>query len=137
MTFGSRLSQARRDKRLTQEQLGKGLGTDGKDVTKAVVSGWEKDYHSPRADQLAVICKRLGCSADYILFGTVAEGALQPDLAQLAAEIEQLEDGEARDWVMLNMREAVKIARKMPKHTKEAEDGDGSSSHYPKRSSSA
>lgn len=69
MTFGLRLRLVREQKGLTQDGLGKGLGTDGKDVGKSVVYGWEKDQHMPRVDQLLLICQRLDCSADYLLFG--------------------------------------------------------------------
>jgi transcriptional regulator with XRE-family HTH domain len=87
MSFGTRLTEARKKKLLTQEGLGKGLGTDGKDASKAVVYGWEKDQHFPRVDQLAMICQRLEVSADYLLFGTIAESALLPEVATVAAEV--------------------------------------------------
>src|SRR4051812_48117156 len=59
MTFGARLRECRKAKHLSQEQLGQGLGTDGKDCTKAVVSGWERGEHFPRVDQLILICQRI------------------------------------------------------------------------------
>lgn len=67
-SFGYRLKVARRAAGLTQAELGKGLGTDGVDVGKAVVSGWEQEQHFPRIDQLLLICRRLGVSADGLLF---------------------------------------------------------------------
>ena len=73
MGFGDRLAAARKNSGLTQGELGRGLGTDGADVGKSVVYGWEKDQHHPRVDQLALICKRLNCSADYLLLGEEAE----------------------------------------------------------------
>lgn len=57
---------------MTQTELGKGLGTDGADVGKQVVYGWEKDQHYPRVDQLILICEKLSCSADHLLFGNGA-----------------------------------------------------------------
>lgn len=69
MTFGARLAKQRERLGLSQTDLGKGLGTDGEDASKSVVLGWEKDRHSPRADQLKMICERLQCSADFLLFG--------------------------------------------------------------------
>jgi transcriptional regulator with XRE-family HTH domain len=109
MTFGARLAELRKLKRLTQDQLGKGLGTDGKDVGKAVVYGWEKDQHSPRADQLAMICERLGTSADYLLFGRVAEASLLPEVSRLASDINQLPSGQ-RELVLMTVRNAVALA---------------------------
>lgn len=109
MTFGARLTQARKDKKLTQEQLGKRLGTEGKDAGKAVVSGWEKDQHHPRADQLAQICERLGCSADFLLFGKVDQSGLRPDVAGMAAEVNALPEIQ-RNAVMAVIRQSIALA---------------------------
>lgn len=90
MTFGSRLTEARKLKGLTQDGLGKGLGTDGKDASKAVVYGWEKDQHFPRVDQLVLICERLGVTADYLLFGVTPVSELPADLADCVAQVTSL-----------------------------------------------
>lgn len=90
MSFGTRLRTLREQKGLTQEGLGKGLGTAGADAGKAVVYGWEKDQHHPRVDQLMLICKRLGCSADYLLFGT--ESNLTQEALLIARWFDRLTD---------------------------------------------
>jgi transcriptional regulator with XRE-family HTH domain len=72
-SFGKRLAARRAQKELRQEDLGKGLGTRGKDVGKSVVYGWEKDQHHPRVDQLLLLCQKLGCGADWLLFGQSGE----------------------------------------------------------------
>ena len=82
MSFGARLTAARKKKKLTQAQVGKGLGTDGADAGKSVVYGWERQGHYPRADQLAMICERLDCSADELLTGTPNEWPFSRDLRQ-------------------------------------------------------
>lgn len=69
MEFGDRLKQARIEKGLSQEKLGEGLGMDGSNVTKQTVYGWEHNNHAPTTRQLALICERLGHSADWFLFG--------------------------------------------------------------------
>lgn len=69
MTFGERLSKQRTSRGMSQTELGKGLATDGEDASKSVILGWEKDRHFPKADQLTLICEKLGCTADYLLFG--------------------------------------------------------------------
>lgn len=69
MDFGDRLKKARTDKGLSQERLGEGLGVNESDVTKQTVYGWESNKHSPTARQLALLCERLGHSADWFLFG--------------------------------------------------------------------
>jgi transcriptional regulator with XRE-family HTH domain len=92
MSFGKRLTEARKKKGLTQEQLGKGLATDGQDASKSVVYGWEKDQHFPKVDQLVLICNKLGCSADYLLFGGSVAPALAPEIAAVAMQINNLPD---------------------------------------------
>lgn len=77
MEFGDRLRLLRERAKMSQEELGRGLGARKKgdpesDAGKQVVLGWEKNRHFPKADQLAQICKKLNCSADHLLFGTEA-----------------------------------------------------------------
>lgn len=110
MSFGARLAEQRRLKKLTQEGLGKGLGTDGKDASKAVVYGWEKDQHFPRVDQLVLICNKLGCSADFLLLGKAEAENLSPDVLQVAQEIDSIPHPE-RSRVLRLCREVVGMAR--------------------------
>jgi transcriptional regulator with XRE-family HTH domain len=110
MSFGARLTQARKDKGLTQTDLGRGLGTDGDDASKAVVYGWEKDQHFPRVDQLKLICERLGISADLLLFGRTTELGLLPEVASLAREITELPTAQ-RDWVLGVVRQTIEAAK--------------------------
>jgi len=108
MSFGERLAAARQKKKMTQTELGKGLGTDGADAGKQVIYGWEKNQHYPRVDQLMLICKKLDVSADFLLFGEesssrflMAEAAaekLNADeraalIKRLAAEADEHDDG--------------------------------------------
>jgi transcriptional regulator with XRE-family HTH domain len=67
MTFGERLAEARRVAGLTQEQLGVGLGSDGRDLGKGAVSSWENGGSHPSSAQVAKICDRLNISADHLL----------------------------------------------------------------------
>lgn len=110
MSFGARLAQARKSKGMTQTDLGKGLGTDGTDASKAVVYGWEKDQHFPRVDQLRLICEKLGVSAQHLVFGNEAALPLEPDVAQVASDISSLPPRQ-RDWVLMTAREAITLAR--------------------------
>lgn len=113
MTFGARLRTARETAELTQAELGRGLGTDEKDASKSVVMGWEKDKHHPRADQLALICTKLKCSADYLLFGTKADSVLSDDARKIASQLDSLEEEDRR--TLLQMWDmAVKLAGKQP-----------------------
>lgn len=114
MSFGSRLTKARKEKHLTQDGLGKGLGTDGKDASKAVVYGWEKDQHFPRVDQLVLICERLGVGADYLLFGKVESSQLRPEVQEIAEALSKLNEDQVR-WAMRGIRFALESA---PLHSK-------------------
>lgn len=110
MSFGARLTEARKRKGLTQSQLGEGLGTDGADCSKAVVYGWEKDQHFPRVDQLALICARLGVSADFLLFGHIAQPGLLPEAVEIASTITQLPKLQ-REWVVPTVRSTIAAAK--------------------------
>ena len=108
MSFGARLRFAREAAKKTQTQLGQGLGTDGADVSKSVVLGWEKDRHFPRADQLGVICARLGVSADNLLFGDES-ASLSPAAIQAARMLDSLPLA-ARERVAAIWHEVVAMA---------------------------
>lgn len=110
MSFGARLKEARKRKGLTQEGLGKGLGTDGKDASKAVVHGWEKGDHFPRVDQLEMICDRLDVSADFLLYGKVKQSDLPAEIAELASSIGMLPPN-LRDDVLGGVRSILDLAR--------------------------
>jgi transcriptional regulator with XRE-family HTH domain len=66
-TFGTRLAALRRERGLTQEELGRGLAPEGGDLGKAAVSAWETGRNQPNATQLRAICQRLNCSANDLL----------------------------------------------------------------------
>lgn len=109
MGFGERLTAKRKAKGLTQDQLGRGLGTDGKDASKAVVYGWEKDQHAPRVDQLVLICERLDCSADFLLFGR-EQNSLSPEVLAFATEVETF-DAKTRARVLRLCRDLLVVVR--------------------------
>lgn len=60
--FGSRLSTARKEKGITQEQLASRLG-----VTPQAVSKWERGGGYPDIELVYYLCKILECSSDYII----------------------------------------------------------------------
>lgn len=108
MEFGARLAKARKNKGLSMEALGEGLGTDGKDVTKQTVWGWEDGRHFPKTDQLFEICRRLNCSADYLLFGT--EAALSPAAAELGRELDAVADPQEREQAFQLCKGTIRMA---------------------------
>lgn len=60
--FGDRISKARKEKGLTQEELALRLG-----VTPQAISKWEREAGFPDIEMLYYICELLDCSADYLL----------------------------------------------------------------------
>jgi transcriptional regulator with XRE-family HTH domain len=127
MTFGARLSASRRAKGLTQEGLGKGLGTDGADASKSVVYGWEKDQHYPRVDQLVLICEKLGCGADYLLFGKV-EAQLSPEVGELAQRADALPH-EPKSRLLMMWQHALTFANESLKQAAQGQQDDSDQNH--------
>lgn len=109
MEFGQRLKELREARGLTQTDLGRGLGKDGADASKQSIRDWEKGDHYPKVDQLALLCQKLGCSADFLVFG--AERAASPQAAELAAEFDKIPSQQDRDRAFLLCRGAIQLAR--------------------------
>lgn len=64
MSLGTRIRQARKAKKLTQEQLAEKL-----DITKGSVSQWESDHTVPDLPMFIRLVGALDKSADWLLFG--------------------------------------------------------------------
>lgn len=62
MTFGQRVTLARRQKKLTQAQLGTAIGTTGDMVGK-----YERDAIKPSIEVAAKIAEVLECTLDYLI----------------------------------------------------------------------
>ena len=61
-TFGGRLSESRRERGFTQEELANRLG-----VTPQALSKWERGASFPDLEMFAEICEQLGTGVDYLL----------------------------------------------------------------------
>ncbi len=73
MTTGEKITKARKELGLTQEELAGKLG-----VTRQSVSRWESDLAFPETDKLVTMSKLFDCSVDYLLKYGEENGALQP-----------------------------------------------------------
>jgi transcriptional regulator with XRE-family HTH domain len=62
MTFGERITYARKQKKLTQADLGKVVGTSGD-----IIGKYERDEIKPSIDTAAKIADALGCTLDYLV----------------------------------------------------------------------
>ncbi len=63
-TFGARLQSLRKERKLTQKQLGKIVG-----VSDVTVGYWEKNQNSPGGMSLTKLAKYFGVSEDFLLTG--------------------------------------------------------------------
>ncbi len=64
MTLGERITLARKQAGLSQEQLGDKLG-----VSRQAVSKWESNQANPDVAYLAEMCRLFGVSSDWLLLG--------------------------------------------------------------------
>ncbi len=68
MTFGERITYARKQKKMTQNDLGKAVGTSGD-----IIGKYERNEIKPSIDTAAKIAEALGVTIDYL----VKEGEYQ------------------------------------------------------------
>lgn len=66
MSFGSKLAAIRKEKHLSQSEVGKAI-----DVEKSRISNWENGKGNPSLENLMALCKVLGISIDYLVFDNV------------------------------------------------------------------
>jgi len=91
-TFGDRLSGAREESGMTQEDLARRLG-----VKLKTLRGWEEDQSEPRANKLSMLAGVLNVSLLWLLTGEGEgpegpdEGELSPDVAAMLTEIRALQ----------------------------------------------
>ena len=64
MTLGERITQARKQAGLSQEQLGEKLG-----VSRQAISKWESGQTNPDVVYVAELCRLFGVSSDWLLLG--------------------------------------------------------------------
>ena len=72
-TFGSRLKSLRKERKLTQKQLGRVVG-----VTDVTVGYWEKDQNTPGGISLTKLARYFGVSEDFLLTGKEDKSNVSP-----------------------------------------------------------
>jgi transcriptional regulator with XRE-family HTH domain len=102
---GTRIQRRRKELGMNQTTLALAVGVD-----QSTVSDWEKRDAEPRAEQLMKLATALQTTAEYLVLGSSVSTDLSPEVAALAAAIETL-PRKQRDWVLMMLREAVKLAR--------------------------
>lgn len=74
MTIGNRITNARKEKGLTQEYLAEQL-----QVSRQAVSKWETGQSSPDTKNLIALSQLLGVSVEYLAIGTQKPPPQKPD----------------------------------------------------------
>ena len=62
MSFGEKLTQLRKERRMSQEDLANNLN-----VSRQAVSKWESNNSYPETDKIIAICKLFNCSMDELI----------------------------------------------------------------------
>lgn len=102
MAIGEKIAQARREKRLTQEELADRLG-----VSRQAVSKWESGAALPETDKLARLSGLLGVSCDYLLCDDAEE-------EQENASGRPKQEAEAAGQTLMEEKDARCLHRRRP-----------------------
>ena len=114
-TFGDRLSGAREESGMSQEELAKRLG-----VKLKTLKSWEEDLSEPRANKLSMMAGMLNVSLSWLLTGE-GEGPDGPDAmapaADMPALLEELRDLHA---LVANAAERLGVLERQLQHSAKA-----------------
>lgn len=83
-TFGDRLSGAREEAGMTQEEFAERLG-----VKVKTLKSWEDDLSEPRANKLSMMAGMLNVSLSWLLTGE-GEGPVDPEVGDLSPDVNVL-----------------------------------------------
>ncbi len=106
ITFGKRLGEVRKDKKLSQDDLAKKLDLQG-----AVIGRYERDEVKPSIEVAARIAQVLGISLDYLVGNT--DLLLDADVIKKIQEIQRLpeKDRDHLFYLMENILQNVKAKK--------------------------
>lgn len=92
-TVGNRIKKLRKEKKLTQKDLGKIA-----QVSDAAVVLWEKDVNKPKLESLQYIAPALETTIEYIMYGITDEVKNVEDFRPVARMLPVLSDVQAGNW---------------------------------------
>lgn len=92
-TIGTRIKKLRKQKKMTQGQLGKLVG-----VSDVTVSYWEKDVNEPIHENLATIAQILDSNESYIKFGIENSDSISLDMRPITRLLPVLSYVQAGTW---------------------------------------
>lgn len=81
-SIGERIKYLRKNKGLTQTELGDKFG-----VTKTAVSNWEKNFREPNIETIDKLSKIFNVSVEYLINGNQSNNLLEPIIENLGIEI--------------------------------------------------
>lgn len=119
-TVGSRIKSLRKEKKLTQKQLGKLA-----DVSDAAVVLWEKDVNTPKFEKLQLIAPALNTTIDYILYGVTDTGSNVGDYRPVTRMLPVLSYVQAGNWTNVQSVSQLDIEQWLP-----APPAAGKNSYY-------
>ena len=86
-TFGKRLTEVRKSKKISQDELGKAIGVVG-----AVIGRYERDEVKPSIDTASAISEALEVSLDYLVGNT--DLLLDKTIVKRISDIQKLDKNE-------------------------------------------
>lgn len=66
MNIGKKIKDARKNAKLTQEELAEKISNNDVQFGSTAISNWERGYSKPDADTIYLLCKALDVDANYI-----------------------------------------------------------------------
>lgn len=101
-SMGDRIAEARKAKKITQEELGKRIG-----VAKSTVSGYEAGNRRPDSNMLLKLARTLNVSVDYLIgHDYIWVNKLPPDLQEFVTD--------ENNKVLLHMAKEIKDTGILP-----------------------
>lgn len=108
-TVGSRIKTLRKEKKLTQKQLGKLAN-----VSDAAVVLWEKDVNIPKFENLQLVAPALGTTIDCILYGITDSGPNIDDYRPVTRMLPVLSYVQAGNWTNVQSVSQFDIEQWLP-----------------------
>ncbi len=108
-TVGSRIKTLRKEKKLTQKQLGKLAN-----VSDAAVVLWEKDVNIPKFENLQLVAPALSTTIDYILYGITDSGPNIGDYRPVTRMLPVLSYVQAGNWTNVQSVSQFDIEQWLP-----------------------
>lgn len=108
-TIGNRIKKLRKEKKITQKELGK-IGN----VSDAAVVLWEKDVNIPKLESLQSIAQALGTSVNFIMYGTDTKDDDVEEYRPVTRMLPVLSDVQAGNWTNVQSVSKLDINQWLP-----------------------